>query len=270
MIDFKTRFFQTFPILEKPWERLLLIGFCAVFSILFINIYTPFNINHWANDSGLNQFFRLSAFGIIGGLFLVISQFILRPITLKNQWTLGIFGIWFLLEILLLSLVFFLIYGNHYNSIGIEYLQSIKYTFLGLLIPYLLAIAVILIIKQQQKIQTVQAPKTEIIQLKDEYGQNKLSIKPQYILFLESADNYVTIHYLDNKTVKKEMLRNTLKSLEEQLSPYGIKRCHRSYLVNIQQIKMAKKTSGKNLLYLEGTSSILPISRKYLPEFKSF
>jgi DNA-binding LytR/AlgR family response regulator len=92
-------------------------------------------------------------------------------------------------------------------------------------------------------------------------------MKLSSILFIEAADNYSTIYYADNGTVKKEILRNSLKGLSEQLKDLPIKRCHRSYLVNIQNVKMVKKMSGKVSLILECTSAVVPVSRKFIPEF---
>ena len=210
-----------FNLLNHNWERLVLIGFCTLFSILFINLYTPFRIDQWEADQGLSQFIRLSGFGIIGGVVIGLSQLVIRP-------------------------------------------------FLGLLIPYTLALCFIFIFNKQQESQKQGEPDTsinKIISLKDEYGNNRLSLKSSDILFIEAADNYSIIYYRDSDTIKKEMLRNSLKALSEQLKDYPIKRCHRSYLVNVQNVKLAKKASGKVSLHLEGSVSIVPVSRKFTPEF---
>ncbi|PZX49370.1 LytR/AlgR family response regulator transcription factor [Algoriphagus chordae] len=257
-------------LLQATWEKLVLIGFCVVFSIFFINIYTPFGINSWKSDQGILQFIRLSGFGIIGGIFLSISQFVLKPISLKNRNTLGWFTAWTMAEVLGLALVFMLFYRNTDNSLIPEYFLSVKYTFLGLLFPYSFALCFTWIYKKskEEKPQVkTELPVHHLVGFVDEYGNKKFSLKSSNVLFIEAADNYSTIHYLDNGSVKKEMIRNSLKSLSEQLADLPIKRCHRSYLVNVEKIKIAKKSAGKLSLHLENTESVIPVSRNFAPDF---
>lgn len=259
-----------FNLLNHNWKKLVLISFCTLFSILFINLYTPFRIDQWEADQGLSQFFRLSGFGIIGGVVIGLSQLIIKPILFKKIHKVVHFILWTMAEILILSLVFYGLYGSHGSNFFSEYFISLKYTFLGLLIPYTLALCFIFIYSQQkenQKLPETLKPINKIISLKDEYGNHRLSLKSSDILFIEAADNYSIIYYRDSDTIKKEMLRNSLKALSEQLKDFPIKRCHRSYLVNVQNVKLAKKASGKVCLHLEGSVSIVPVSRKFTPEF---
>ncbi|GAB2991639.1 hypothetical protein GCM10027284_05300 [Cyclobacterium sediminis] len=258
-----------FNLLKHNWEKLVLIGFCTLFSILFINLYTPFRIDQWEADQGLSQFIRLSGFGIIGGIVLSLSQFVLKPL-LKGESKVIYFIYWTTLEVLALALVFYGLYGSHGSNFFSEYLISLKYTFLGLLIPYTLALCFIFIFRKQNESQN--SPESfnstqKIISLRDEYGNHRLSLKSSDILFIEAADNYSVIYYKDSGVIKKEMLRSSLKALAEQLKDHAIKRCHRSYLVNVQNVKLAKKASGKVSLHLEGSTSIVPVSRRFTPEF---
>lgn len=262
--------YAPFQLLQDTWEKFFLVGVCAIFSILFINLYTPFNIDQWKADHGFSQFLRLSGFGIIGGAFLALSQLLVKPLLVKGNTTWIQFIYWTLSEILVLSLIFHRLYGNNDSSFFLEYLTSLKYTFLGLLIPYTLALCFIWIFKKQQEDQ--HKPKitdlsNKLLSLRDEYGNSRLSLKSGNILFIEAADNYSTIFYKDNGTVKKEMIRNSLKGLSEQLKDWPIRRCHRSYLVNVQNVKMARKSSGKFTLLLENSTSVIPVSRKFTPEF---
>lgn len=258
-------------LLEAKWEKLVLIGFCVVFSIFFINIYTPFGINSWESDQGIIQFIRLSGFGIIGGVVLSISQFIFKPILLKNRNNLGWFALWTSAEVLGLALVFLIFYRNRDNSLIIEYFLSIKYTFLVLLLPYSFALCFTWIYKKSKEEKPDLNPTKatqHLVGFVDEYGNKKFSLKSSNILFIEAADNYSTIHYVDNGMVKKELIRSSLKSISEQLADLPIERCHRSYLVNIEKIKIAKKSAGKISLNLENTESIVPVSRNFAPKFE--
>ncbi|HSV88679.1 MAG TPA: LytTR family DNA-binding domain-containing protein, partial [Bacteroidales bacterium] len=65
--------------------------------------------------------------------------------------------------------------------------------------------------------------------------------------------------------LKKFTLRNTLKNIEKQMEDYPLLRCHRSFMVNIDQVKMLKRDHSQFNLWLDeaGTVSI-PVSRSFV------
>jgi len=89
------------------------------------------------------------------------------------------------------------------------------------------------------------------------------------IIYLESMQNYVLIHYLgDEGQVLKETHRNTISAIGEALKPYGMKRTHRSFLVNPRMIKsISGNAQGLKLMMAEG-EGVVPVSRKYIHEFR--
>jgi hypothetical protein len=98
----------------------------------------------------------------------------------------------------------------------------------------------------------------------DERGELRLSVRHDHLLLLEAADNYVCVWYLSNGEPKKVMVRNSLKRLSGQLDSTGIVRCHRSYMVNIDQVKVVRREKDGAMLDLgiEGIPGI-PISQTY-------
>ena len=81
---------------------------------------------------------------------------------------------------------------------------------------------------------------------------------------IESADNYVCIYYLNNQSVKKMMVRNTLRRVAEQLEGTNIIRCHRSYMVNFSLAAVLRREKEGVFVELgiEGLPDI-PISKTY-------
>lgn len=87
------------------------------------------------------------------------------------------------------------------------------------------------------------------------------------ILYLTSEDNYIEIFYVSESSIKSEILRNTLKNIEEQLPENSdLHRCHRSYMVNFRQITKLHRKNRKLLLTLKGGVEI-PVSDKYTHKF---
>jgi two-component system LytT family response regulator len=61
------------------------------------------------------------------------------------------------------------------------------------------------------------------------------------IALCKAESNYTEIYFVD--TVKKEIVSKTLKEFEKLLEPYNFLRVHRSYLVNLNNIKEYHRTN---------------------------
>ncbi len=96
----------------------------------------------------------------------------------------------------------------------------------------------------------------------------KFSVKREDLLYIEAADNYVIIHYLDNQKPAKYMIRNTLKRIEQELPNAGLVRCHRSFMVNIDNVKVIRKEKEGLIISFESPANIsVPISKTYFDDF---
>ena len=99
----------------------------------------------------------------------------------------------------------------------------------------------------------------------DDKGILKFSIKRENLLYLEAAENYVSICYLNKGKVSKYLLRDTLKKIEENFSGTEIIRCHRSYMVNFDNVKVIKKDKDGLKLEFDNPSVIdIPVSKTYV------
>jgi DNA-binding LytR/AlgR family response regulator len=99
----------------------------------------------------------------------------------------------------------------------------------------------------------------------DDKGILKFSIKKENLLYLESAENYVNICYLNKGKVSKYLLRDTLKKIEESFSGTEIIRCHRSYMVNFEKVKVIRKDrDGLKLEFDNPSVTDIPVSKTYI------
>jgi DNA-binding LytR/AlgR family response regulator len=65
--------------------------------------------------------------------------------------------------------------------------------------------------------------------------------------------------------VSKYLLRDTLKKVEESFSGTEIIRCHRSYIVNFDKVKVIKKDKYGLTLELDNPSVMdIPVSKTYV------
>ena len=112
----------------------------------------------------------------------------------------------------------------------------------------------------------------EMIVFNDEKGTMRLSVKFSDLLYLQAADNYVNIVYINKDRQLKYMLRSSLKLIEDNHASFPLVRCHRSYIVNFEKVKIIRRE--KDGLHLELDAPVpveLPVSKTYLEEvFNAF
>lgn len=83
-------------------------------------------------------------------------------------------------------------------------------------------------------------------------------------VYAQSEGNYVTIHYLDDSALTHKLIRLSLKQLERQLESFSqIKRCHRSYLINMQHITSVDGNARSLTIQLAKVATSIPVSRSF-------
>mgnify|MGYP005850064233 CR=1 FL=1 len=264
-----------FTLLDRKADRLLLIVIILLFSIFFLNVFQPFNIGRWYSDSGIIKFLRLSSYGFVVALVFLFTQFPLRKAFKTEHFKLKTYILWLLIEIALVSLVYIFLYGNPVGNFINDLIFSVKYTLLGICLPYSFAILLIYYKNQSAEIKTLQNKiakpnENRFLVLKDENDKIKFSILTKDLLMLESTDNYVSVFYLFEGKVQRKLLRNTLKNMEEKLKEYSIIRCHRSFIVNFSNVDFMQKKGKKLTLKLKHIEKSIPVSEKYLSLFLDF
>ncbi len=257
-------------LLENNKDRWILIITTGVFSILFLNLYNPFNVSNWHSIESIPLFLILSSYGIIGIFILSISQFLIRPLFGIKNFKIKSFILWFICEVMILGFVMFLIYGDKglqgYDLL-MEILRSLKYTFLVIALPYVAVLYYLHSSRQKQKFFQVDKSEKNIIKILDENQNVRIAIEPDKLLFIKNADNYVEIFYTNIEGISKELVRTSLKRLESELSDFKIRRCHRSYMVNIKNVSLSKKTrKGLNLELRIENAPLIPVSKNYAPD----
>ncbi|MBR4808720.1 MAG: LytTR family transcriptional regulator [Bacteroidales bacterium] len=99
----------------------------------------------------------------------------------------------------------------------------------------------------------------------DNRHQLKFITEASSVLYIESNENYIVIHYLDNGMEKRFQVRNSMKSIEPLCEQAGFARTHRCFIVNPRHVKLIRKEPGGTnvadlgLAHEDG----IPISKKY-------
>jgi DNA-binding LytR/AlgR family response regulator len=120
-------------------------------------------------------------------------------------------------------------------------------------------------IERLADIQAFSSNTRDMIPFYDDKGILKFSTKRENLLYLESAENYINICYLNKGKVSKYLLRDTLKKIEENFSGTEIIRCHRSYMVNFEKVKVIRKDKDGLKLEFDNPSVVdIPVSKTYV------
>ncbi len=236
-----------------------------------MNMYLPFNVDRWYAGSKIPLFIILSSFGIIGMAVLGISQLLMNKVFKLKVVKVRDFILWFLVEVILLSLVMYFIYGNT-NLRGAdmwnELFLSFKYIILVIIIPYAGVLFYLHTTQKGENIKEMLNAGNHLVKIMDENGELHMAIDLDQILFLKSADNYVAVFYLKDDKVRKELVRTTMKRLEQELDAFPIKRCHRSYMVNIKKLAVTMRNNqGLSLTIKDYPEETIPVSKNYKPFF---
>jgi hypothetical protein len=109
-----------------------------------------------------------------------------------------------------------------------------------------------------------------LIQISSQLKKEELSFYPDELIYAESDGNYVIFFLIKDGVVKKEMIRNSINSIEQQLShiPYFL-RIHRAFIVNLNKVISKQGNTLGYLIKLAETESRIPVSRNNTGKFNN-
>lgn len=268
-------------LLEKN-NVVRMILFTTVYSLVFINIFRPFNSETWIpHISSTNYLMYSSLMVLIGMVVVSLSRLIMNIVVKKVQLTYPDYIIWLVSDAVILSIFYvFVAYkvgfvDNFLNdnpemttweAIFTIFRKSTANTVWMLLIPYTVSLLFLdnQYLKNRLKEIGNRTPESNIIHIKDEKGEIRLSINVENILYAESSDNYVTIKYINNDKIVDYLLRTNLKKLSDDLRDTPIQRCHRSFMINLLHVTSLKKDQTEFIIQFDTTSiKDITVSKTY-------
>jgi hypothetical protein len=251
-----------------------LIILTAAFALVFINIYAPFGVETWYNVTKWELLAYSSLVILTGVLVVVISRILMYQISKKHTLLLWHYLVWVLAEVFSMAMFYALfekLILKDSRFFGDLFETSAKNTALVLLLPY--SVLWLYFSWREKKLQLIKLAENppvidsskNMLPFYDEKGELRFSIKLDNFLYLESADNYVNIYYQNKDKTSRFTLRNTIKRLEESFKGTEIIRCHRSYMVNFEKVKILRKDKDELCLELDVPSAIaIPVSKTYV------
>ena len=270
-------------------NQIFMILFVPFFALVFINIYRPLDFDR-IDDSFLEVFSLshqarvqlITLMMVLGGMIIAaISRSFMALYTKRQAITYIGYIMWIFGELTAMATSFTLVtlLTDTTKTVTELFRNSFVKTFLIVFIPYAMCYVYFI---WQENLRELRHLRRQIendetvlqkayIQILDEKGEMRLSVRREYLVLIESADNYVCVYYLNGDKTKKTMVRNTLSRVAESLNGTRIVRCHRSYMINLDHAKVLHRDKEGVFieLGLEGMPDV-PISRTYADNVKEW
>ena len=125
-------------------------------------------------------------------------------------------------------------------------------------------------VPQQTEDDTPSSDKDQDSQVTLEGTTNEhVTLEISNLLYIEAVGNYVKVCQLQGNEVHANMLRATMKQMEDSLQAYPmIVRCHRAFMVNLGQVEQISSNSRAMQLVMQHSHDAIPVSRSNVNKLK--
>lgn len=275
---------KPYPYLRNTKKSLITNFLIGSFIAFFLIVFKPFQIDLWVTE---HKTLKLLAFGSISFIVPTVISFLIEWMVprkvLEDSWK-----NWHEIASIILILCGIalgnLIFGNYLRIMHFS-LSGFFNAFLVVLTIGIFPIVFYVLASQNRllkinlenarvmnsQIETLQKkeevrneqPENDELIFISENEKEKLIIKPSQLLYIESADNYSNIVFTENGTKKKTLMRSSLKRIESQLTISYIMRCHRTFIINLKNVKHIEGNAAGYKVHFPESETTIPVSRTY-------
>ncbi len=284
-------------LIEKN-NLIVQVTISVLFAIAFLAVYIPLSntTTSWFSLEDPDKFMYTAFFIIFSTIFLIFSRVMMFYMSKRLiRFTLPKYIFWMLGEIALIGLF------HAYISLGIIHVEnyvgdyskaliigkSILITFIALGFPFIVtdlsfalldAQRVLRIAKsvihsnetnaQNQQKSTTSEPMVtdtpDIVNFHDYTGALKFTVKLENIYYIKAEGNYVNVFYNNKGGISSFVLRNKIQTIEDNLAGTPLMRCHRTYIVNTNNIKLIRtEDEGYYIDFNQTGLESVPVSNTY-------
>ena len=266
----------------------------VLFAIAFLAVYVPISdtTTAWFSLEEEDHFIYTAFFIILSTIFLIFSRIMMFYMSKRLiRFTYPKFILWNLGEIVLIGLF------HAYISLRIMHVaehpseliigKSILITFIALGFPFIVTDLSFAIIDAQRVLKIAKsvinsnetnATKTQkassgeamvtdnpdIINFHDYTGALKFTVKLENVYYIKAEGNYVNVFYNNKGGISSFVLRNKIQAIEDTFAGTPLMRCHRTYIVNTNNIKLIRtEDEGYYIDFNQSGLESVPVSRTY-------
>ncbi len=266
-----------YPLLQSTKYKWLFASLSGIFVFVFLIVYKPFGSGQLIPF----KYLFLAGFGVSVFLGTATTYFILpklfREFFRPEKWTVG-------KEILLLTSCILIISAFNYlnnNFMGrniVSYQTYFNFLEITIKIGIFPILGLVFFTErtlskrngERAQLLANQIPMAEVEEsitvqiLEESVKAAPIVMQLSDFVYAQSEGNYVTIYHLEDSALVHKLIRLSLKQLEIQLENHSqIKRCHRSFLINMQHITSIDGNARSLTIKLEKVANGIPVSRTF-------
>ncbi len=257
------------------------LALTTFFDILLVVFAQPIQILRYTSQaSNLNPLIQVSL-AIFAGLVVVSVSRVLLAMQKPEKTTAPSCLIWLFTELIIcvatMSLVTWLVSGGGHLQLAPLAGDFTLGTIAVELLPYTISFLLFLLHESQTEVERLRAmlpqeaedaiPPDAPINFYEKGGRLAFATLRSNVLYIEAANNYTNIHYLNEGKEDTFILHNTLKELEIAHEGSGLVRCHRGFMVNLANVKLMRKEGQGMIIELTGTQKVIPVTKTYAKSF---
>ena len=280
-------------LIEKN-NMIVQVTISVLFAIAFLAVYVPISdtTTAWFSLEDQDSFIYTAFFIIFSTIFLIFSRIMMFYMSKRLiRFTLPKFIFWTLGEIILIGLFHAYIslrimhVAGHPSEVIIG--KSILITFIALGFPFIVTDLSFALIDAQRVLRiarsviqsndasTTKLPEKtvneqlvtetpDIINFNDYTGALKFTVKLENIFYIKAEGNYVNVFYNNKGGISSFVLRNKIQAIEDAYVGTPLMRCHRTYIVNTNNIKLLRNEADGSYIDFNQTGlELVPVSNTY-------
>ncbi len=270
---------KPYPFNDDLQYNAKLIFFISIGVLAFLYIFQPIEISSFSPEKVFYLVVGLgvSTFAVLSLNLMVLPS--LFPKLLNNsKWTILKEILWNLWILLVISSADLLYYSKLMGFFNI----TLSHIFTIILVS-VLPVGILIFVNQERlfrqnlksakeiskKIHETKHPEDKLVHIKSDYKNDSLSLNPDTIIMIKSANNYIEVLYNEDDQIKKQMIRTSLSKTEEILFQYEfLFKSHRSYIINANLIHEINGNSQGYIVHFENTDVTAQVSQKYINDFQ--
>lgn len=199
---------------------------------------------------------------------MLISRLIMPAINRRNPMTRTQYFLCCLFEILFSSGftgLYLWLFAHKSQAYFVFFGYVMVYLAVAMIIPYIILFLYNQVIEKEELLDDAsRIVQGEKIRFLDERGNVKLIVSQASILYIQSDENYLRIYYMDEGKINTYLLRSSMKRIEDMCAKNGLIRCHRSYFVNKDRVKVLQKDKEFTYAILDVENAAhIPVSKNY-------
>ena len=265
--------------LTRHESILLFLSLTLVVAVLLVVFGQPTSIlNYFDQRSSLTPLGQITISFISGFGVLLLSRLVLFLVGRKRDLAPAAMVIWIVAELILcVSVMALVLWGlcgggavNLTPLVGDLVLGTIGVLLVPTVVTYLIrrlreAQGEVMRLRQLLGHQDGQAKQAAdaSVNFFAKGGRLAFSTRMGNILYIEAADNYVNIHYLNGEKEETFILFNSMKNIEKSFAGTSLMRCHRGYMVNADNVRLMRKEALGLVLEINHCAKTIPVSKSF-------